>query len=383
MTAKRRHADFYLRLAETADPHLLRAERNVWQERLDQAYDNLRAALRWSSENGAIEIALRLAAALGWFWSLRGTIHEGRTFLEALLAQSQQMDSSAARAKALWAVSILAWAQGDIDVASQQAEASIAVFRAIGDRYWLGRALVSLGSIQVSQGQIEAARSSLEESRRLFQEQDPPLMFVLYQLGRAAFASGDMTEATTLYQQVLAIARREGDLLGEATVLGAMGVVAAAQGDAVTAQSLMAQSLPLMRATGDRRDLRQFLLAAGNIRLKQADLKQAHNLFTESLRLGDTSEHQEDSAGIRLSLIGLAAVAAAQEHVERAGRLLGAAEMLSSHPVNFFSEAGRIDMDQDMAQACTHLDKAVFDAAWVAGQAMTKAQAISYALQAD
>ena len=79
----------------------------------------------------------------------------------------------------------------------------------------------------------------------------------------------------------------------------------------------------------------------------------------------------------------MANVAAAQERAERAGRLLGAADTLSSLPVNFLSEAGRIDLDQDMAQARTHLNKAAFDAGWADGQAMTQAQAISYAVQDD
>jgi len=34
---KRRHADFYLRLAETAEPHLGRPERDVWLERLESS----------------------------------------------------------------------------------------------------------------------------------------------------------------------------------------------------------------------------------------------------------------------------------------------------------------------------------------------------------
>lgn len=383
---KRRHADFYLRLAETTEPHLHRPERDEWLERLDRAHDNLRAALAWSSsENGAARTGLRLAGALSWFWYLHGDLHEGRTFLEELLARSEQADSSAARGKALYGVSLLAWAQGDGGVAGEQAEESVSLFRALGDSYWLAGALMILGSIRVSQGEPEAARSPLEESRSLFQEQGLTLFgaFVLNNLGRAAFARHDVMEAKTLYQQSLALFRQEGDKLGEAMALNALGVVAAAQGDAVAAQSLLAQSLPLMRATGDRRDLTLILLTAGTVRLKQGDLQQAQNLFTESLRLWDSIRDQEDAAGIRLSFIGLAEVAAAQGRAERAGRLLGAAKTLSPLPVNFFSETSRIDMDQDIAQARTHLDQAAFEAGWAAGQAMTQEQAISYALQGD
>jgi tetratricopeptide (TPR) repeat protein len=132
-----------------------------------------------------------------------------------------------------------------------------------------------------------------------------------YALGRAAFANNDMLEAKTRYQQSLALFRQEGDKLGEAMALNALGVVAAAQGDAAEAQSLLAQSVPLMRAAGDRYDLTQVLLTAGTVRLKQGDLQQAHNLFTESLRLWDNIGDQENAAGIRRSLTGLAEVATA------------------------------------------------------------------------
>ncbi len=383
---KRRHADFYLRLAEMAEPYLIRPERDVWLQRVDRAYDNLRAALAWSkTDSKTVQTRLRLAGALTWFWYQRGNLYEGRTFLEDLLAQSEPTDSSVARGKALSGASVLAWAQGDVGVASKQAKESVSLFRALGDAYWLAHALLILGSIRVSQGKPEVARSPLEESRSLFQKQGLTLSgaFVMYHLGRAAFARHDVTEANTLYQQSLAIFHREGNRFGEAITLGALGVVAAAQGDAVAAQSLLAQSLPLMRASGNHRDLVQTLLTAGTVRVKQGDLQQAHNLFTESLRLWESMGDQENAAGIRRSLTELAEVAAAQGRAERAGRLLGAAKTLSPLPVNFFSEPSRIDMDQDIAQARTHLDQAPFEAGWAAGQAMTQEQAISSALQGD
>jgi tetratricopeptide (TPR) repeat protein len=375
-----------MRLAETAEPHLLQPERDEWLERLERAHDNLRAALAWSnSEHGEAQTGLRLAGALSWFWYQRGYLREGRTFLEALLARSEPADGSALRGKALSGASLLAWAQGDVGVASERAEESVALFRALGDPLWLAGALVILGSIQVSQGKLEAARASLKESRSIFQEQDLTSFgaFVVYHLGRAAFANHDMVEAKTLYQQSLALFRQEGDKLGEAMALTALGVVEAAQGDTVEAQSLLTQSVPLMRASGDRRDLTQSLLTAGTVRLKQGDLQQAHNLFSESLRQWESPGDQENAAGIRRALTGLAEVAAAQGRAERAGRLFGAARALSPLPANFFSEASSIDMDQDIAQDHAHLDQAAFEAGWTAGQAMTQEQAISYALQGD
>ncbi len=382
---KRQHADYYLHLAETAERHLLRPERGVWLERLDREHDNVRAALTWSSENAAVEIGLPLAGALAWYWYLRGNLQEGRAFLERLLAQNGQADCSAARGKALYGVSLLMRTQGDIELASQEAEQSVSLFRGLTDTYWLALALARLGDIQVSQGKLETARSSLEESRRLFQKQHLPLMeaFVLRYLGQTAFASQNLMEAKTLFEQSLALFQQEQDILGEALTLGALGAVAMAQGDIMTAQSLINESLPLMRTAGDPRYLKEFLLMAGTVRLRRGDVQQAHNLFIESLRLWNSTEDQENTAGIRWSLIGLAEVASARGQALRAGRLLGVAETFSPRLFNYFEEMDVINLDQEIAQVRSRLDETTFEVGRSAGQNMTKAQAISYALQDD
>ena len=48
---RRRHAVFFLALAEEADPGIEGAHQPVWPERLETEHDNLRAALSWSLEH--------------------------------------------------------------------------------------------------------------------------------------------------------------------------------------------------------------------------------------------------------------------------------------------------------------------------------------------
>src|SRR5262249_51139170 len=162
------------------------------------------------------------------------------------LAQSDPADRSAVRGRALFGASLLAWAEGAVAVAAGQAAESIALFRTLGDRDWLARALMMLGSIQVTQGQPPPARAAVGEGRTLLKEQGLRMLnsFVLQGLGEASFASHDVLEARTFYQQSLAIFRQEGDMLGEGAALGALGIVAAAQGEVEAAQSLLTQSLP-------------------------------------------------------------------------------------------------------------------------------------------
>ncbi|GFJ94397.1 BTAD domain-containing putative transcriptional regulator [Phytohabitans rumicis] len=80
------HAAYFLDLARTADPHLRRAEQLEWLRRLDADRDNLHAALRRATADDP-PAALRLVAALAFYWWLRGLRTESAALATRLLAQ--------------------------------------------------------------------------------------------------------------------------------------------------------------------------------------------------------------------------------------------------------------------------------------------------------
>ncbi|MFY9933415.1 MAG: AAA family ATPase, partial [Streptosporangiaceae bacterium] len=65
----RAHAAAFLALAEEADRQLTGPGQQDWLERLDVEHNNLRAAIDWYRQDNP-PAALRLAAAMAWFWSL-------------------------------------------------------------------------------------------------------------------------------------------------------------------------------------------------------------------------------------------------------------------------------------------------------------------------
>ncbi|WP_037315468.1 BTAD domain-containing putative transcriptional regulator [Amycolatopsis orientalis] len=75
---RRAHAEHFLALAEEADPMIRTGDQLRWLDRLDGAYDDLLAALRWAAESD-IRIALRLSASLVTYWWMRGRRFEGST----------------------------------------------------------------------------------------------------------------------------------------------------------------------------------------------------------------------------------------------------------------------------------------------------------------
>src|SRR5206468_7983321 len=81
----RRHAQFFLARAEAAEP-FLSTQSEGWQERLAEDLGNLRAAADWfEQQHDEPDGALRLAAALHWFWFALGRYREARRRLEAAL----------------------------------------------------------------------------------------------------------------------------------------------------------------------------------------------------------------------------------------------------------------------------------------------------------
>ncbi len=80
---RRHHANFFLELAEKAEPEIHGADQVEWLDRLEVEHDNLREVLTWSQTGeGSVEVGLRLAVAIGWFWFVRGHLREGGEWLE-------------------------------------------------------------------------------------------------------------------------------------------------------------------------------------------------------------------------------------------------------------------------------------------------------------
>ena len=81
--ARHAHLAYFTELAETAEPHLRRAEQLEWLATLEAEHDNIASAMRGALAGGEAHGAMRLAAGAGWYWWLGGHKVEG---IELLIA---------------------------------------------------------------------------------------------------------------------------------------------------------------------------------------------------------------------------------------------------------------------------------------------------------
>ncbi len=144
------HAEFYLALAKTAELNFTGKDKIVWMQKLDDEYDNLRSALKWSlaSDNG--ETALRLCGVLWRYWENRSHFSEGRYWLEAALKEADTIPTPG-RAKSLYGAARLAWLQGDDATARALSEESVAMWRQLRSKEGLA---ISLHSLAIVVGEL-------------------------------------------------------------------------------------------------------------------------------------------------------------------------------------------------------------------------------------
>jgi predicted ATPase len=246
-----RHAEYFLALAEEAEPYAREVD-PVWLDRLEQEADNLRTALDWVEASGETQLVLRLAGAVSDFWGAKGHLAEGRRRLEDALAADNS--PTAARATALIAAADMQVGHGDAPRARLRAEEALALHRRLGDDRGAADALWILGHAAADDQDYEAARQRWEQSLELYREVgDRHLtLMTLRMLAWAYEELGEPERANRLMEDVLEQARAAEDKHVQVHALEALAIDAAAEGRVEEAAMMLEEAYELNRELGDR-----------------------------------------------------------------------------------------------------------------------------------
>lgn len=372
---RRAHTDYYLELAESAEPHLTTAEQVAWLDLLESEHDNLRAALRWSLKREDAKTALRLGRALWRFWYLRCYLSEGQRWLEEALAKSG--GATVLRAGVLSGAGHIAWSRGEFERAAALRGESLKLFRRLGDKVGTAASLNGLSFVSRMRGDYATAREMCEEALAIYRELDDRwgIAQSLFLLGATAAFEGDHAAARPLLEESVALYRKVGERQGLADALGVLGMSASSRGDYGAAIPLMEESRAIMKSVGYRRGLAKTSSCLGDIALSRGEHDRARALYEEGMEI---LQELDDRWWMAWCLEGLAGVAASRGQPGRAARVFGATEALREEIKGPRPAAHRADYERMISDARPQLDEETFAAAWEEGRAMTPAEALAF-----
>ncbi len=322
---RRRHATFFLTLAEEAEADLTSTRGPVWMDRLEHEHDNIRAVLRWSQTAGSLEIALRIGGALWRFWHQHAHLREGRAWMEELLAHPAAAGRTLSRAKGLSGLGGLAYWQADFAAARVAYEESLSIQREMGGPAGIADALYNLGFALSVSGQADAARPMFEECLARFLELGDELRITRAReaLVFASYQSGDHATARRLQEENLAAVRRMGDPFWLANTLSLLSVFATADGDFDEARRELTEAIELFGGPGDLSGIVNVLMLFAHVSLAEGVPERAAHLVgaadairqeigsvatpIELLRLPDPAEVARERLGDHAYAVALTA----------------------------------------------------------------------------
>lgn len=382
------HACYYLRVAEEGEVGLKGPQQVMWRVRLGVEQENLRAALEWSLQQArdgasmmggmahghgyrmhigtrdvaknraeppetfsgmglqAIEVLLRLTAALRSYWEWHGQLVEARNWLDTALAiplaECASKTTLAARAKALSEAARVVCLQNELHKSIELADESIALWRQLDNPIGLANALLHRGWAAHALRDYEQAKQGYEEALKLL----PP----------------------TGYEWL------------RAQLLFYLGAVAGFDFDFDLMRSYYAQSRVLFEQVGDKSAIADLLKDQGGITILEGKYEEAIDGLLKSIALSHELDHKQYIA-TAMGLLGFAVGMREQPDAEtstlQAALFWGAGEglreavgtdsWLSSFPL------AKVIRQQVLAR----VDEARWRSAWQAGRNLTEEQAIA------
>jgi predicted ATPase len=186
------------------------------------------------------------------------------------------------------------------------------------------KAVYAAGYAALGQGDYAEASTGFEEGLALYRQlgDTSGIARSLAQLGWLLAARGELERATVLSEESLVLAREAGDKATSSVALANLAETASAQSDYARATQLFEESLNLRRELQDRRNMANGLLNLGRTELRRGESERAVPLLEEGLEL---ARELGDTWSISVALGNLAEAALRRNDLSHARSLLAEA----------------------------------------------------------
>jgi predicted ATPase/DNA-binding SARP family transcriptional activator len=282
---RERLLDYYVSLAQQAEPHFRSWKAKQWFDRLDAEMDNVRLALTWSLA-GSMEKGLLLSTALFWFWWTRNHCQEGIDWLERLLEnQHRHVDEFNCKIIRGRAINVLVYLQAlEADITAvnlkrpELVHENSQIFQQLGDDYKRDQAL-SLLLLAETWEEIQACRELFLELHDLFWISECDQMLVNN--------ARNTEEARFFAQECLDLRQEIGDIDGEGTAYLLLGNLEIGSGNISAVSDFYRKAIHCMEIVGQYRYAARLLNDLAIIYLHFGNVEDASLLLTD----GNTAAH--------------------------------------------------------------------------------------------
>ncbi len=354
------HIDYFLDLAERAEPHLRSRDQIVWLNLLSAEHDNLWAALRNVVAGGDARTGLRFFRSLAWFWILRDYDAEAREWSTEVLRiagdappddlseeyamcqivatmTSAMNDPSGDPRQALDVLSrltlpeepdhpLLAMAAPMLTFIAGDAEGAYKQLRDIPEHRdpWVTATRRSVtGHLALNDGDIEAGVADLADGMARFEQLGDRFGLVgcLVGLAQVAIARNDPGEAVRALEQArehaAALSGNMGGILGIA-----LGEARARAGDIERARVDLQDGVRAAELAGELDDAASGYVQLAEVARHAGDLAGAHDPLQSALAIVEPRRQRPDMFAITATTFSRLGCVAEQE-----GDLAGAAAL--------------------------------------------------------
>jgi non-specific serine/threonine protein kinase len=361
---EQRHADYYLRLAREAGPHLVGPDDEWWRDRLLAEYSDVRAALTFLRDQPDRTVQVSLVYALASLWWQLGMHHEA-----------------------------VEWILGVVDLPCDVPPRERAQVLALA-----GVMAASLNHHDTSTHLIDESLACTADAG------EAPVAHALSARSMAALLGNRSDDAVRYGEEAIRAARAVGDPFEIANTMSATSTYVGLAGDDQRGVDLADEGLEIARRLGNRYLLSMCLASAANARYR-LDPSRAIELFTESFAVSlrnttrDSQSHfftaisharlREESAAARELCIALpmmqesgepyyetmalafAGVLLARRNPDAAVRILALIDRMREAG-DFIGAARDLQSQQQLRERLeARLAREHFDALWAEGRAMT------------